>query len=455
MKSYIKIKSRDMMLKEKPLKLLFEMGFPAVIMALMDELNSFIDAAFMGRYFGSEAVSSMSVILPVLLFMVAFSMVFSEGASTAIGRYLGSEDIPKADEYFSTTVVITFISGVISGVILYLALPELLKFFDAAERVKYFAEVYLKVLSLGMPVFMMVMVLAKMLYTEGKNTFLLITSLIQLISNIIINYILLGVLKIGVTGAALGTLTAELLQIIILMRYINSERMTLNFKWRNIRISGKYLREVLALGIPVFISMVLLSMTLGIESRVIAGFGSEALSIQTITGYVFSVSSSVASGLMGVSLVILSYSVGAGKIKRFFQVIKVSAFVIFMVVTCISLILVINSDLVVRIFTDSRDVMELIRLPALVYGVTAPFIFTTNVVLYAMQPVGMGKYSTLLFASQQMIVFLPLLFILKNLGFFYAIAAQPLAGVAGGVATVFLLPAFIRNTKVYIRQKGR
>lgn len=454
MKNY-DTKNIERMITENPIKLLFKLGFPAVIMALLDELNSFIDAVFMGRYFGSEAVSSMSIVLPVLLFMVACSMIVSEGASTAIGRYLGSKDIIKAREYFSTTLVITVILGVISGGIFYLILPNLLNLFNVTEKVKYFAEVYLRILSLGVPIFMLVMVLGKMIYTEGKTSFLLITTFIQLILNIIINYVLIGILGIGITGAALGTLIAEFLQIIMLIKYINSDKMILKFGFEKVKFSNTYAKEVLSLGLPVFVSMILLSLTLGVESRAIADFGVEALSVQTITGYVFSISSSIASGLMGVSLIILSYSVGARKIKRFFQIIKVSAVVIFIVVTCVNLILIVNSSALVKLFTDSVSVIDLIRIPALVYGFAAPFIFTTNVILYAMQPVGMGKISTALFASQQMIIFLPLLFIFKRFGFFYTIAAQPIAEIIGGVATILFLPLFIRKTKKYIRQKGR
>lgn len=443
----------DNMLTGKPLKLLLKLGVPAVVMALTDELNSFIDAIFMGQYFGSDAVSSMSIVLPVMLFMVAFAMLLSDGTSTAAGRYLGAKNLTKANEYFTSTVVLTVISGAAIGVAFYFLVPSVLNLFDITQGVRYYADIYLRVLSLGMPIFLTVLVLGRMVYTEGKNTFLLVTTIIQLVLNAVINFVLIGVLRIGVMGAALGTLLAELIQIVLLVRYINSDKMNMKLSLKHCWLDKAYFKEVFGLGMPTFLSMILLSVTFGIESRVIAGFGAEPLSVQTITGYIFSISSSVASGIMGVSLVILSYSVGAKDLKRFMQTLKISTAVVFGVVVFINMILLINSDTAVKIFTNAQGVIDLIQIPALVYGLTAPFIFTTNVVLYAMQPVGMEKTSTLLFALQQVLLFVPLLFVFKGFGFVYAVSAQPTSEVIGGIITLVILPLFIKKTKRYFALK--
>ncbi len=449
----IKTDNFSKMLTEKPLKLLLKLGVLSVLMALLDEISSFIDAVFMGNYFGSDAVSSMSIVLPILLFMVAFGTLLSDGATTAVSRYLGARNLKLANRYCANTVLLAVISGVVLGTVFYFLIPCALQLYDVSEGIKFYATVYLQVISLGLPIFLVLMVLARIVYIEGKNKYLMITILVQVALNIAINYFLIAVLKIGVRGAAIGTLLAELVQIVMLYRYINSNNMDMNLTLKNVNFGRRYFAEIMGLGLPVFVSMILLSLTMGVESRVIADFGSAALSVQTITGYAFSVSSSVASGLMSVAVVILSYSVGAKNTARFFEILRISLLVVFISVSAINLLLIINSSVVARIFTNSPYVVGLIKLPALVYGLTAPFIFTTNVVLYAMQPVGMENISTVLFALQQIVMFIPLLFFLKGFGFVYAISAQPLSEVIGGVATIFLVPMFIKKTKGYFKQQ--
>ena len=110
--------------------------------------------------------------------------------------------------------------------------------------------------------------------------------------------------------------------------------------------------------------------------------------------------------------------------------------------------------MVARAFTDSKNLLQLIKTPAFIYGVTAPFIFTTNVILYAMQPVGMENTATAIFSLQQIVLFIPLLFILRPFGFNYAIAAQPFAEVIGGTITLIIIPIFIKKVKRYFENVG-
>ena len=443
----------DTMLNTRLLRLLVRLGLPAIALALIDELNSLIDAVFMGRYFGSEAVSSVSIILPVILLMVGASTLLSEGTATAASRYLGAKNITKASLYYANTLTLTIVSGAVLGIAFFFLVPGMLSLFDITAGVYYYANIYLRVLSLGLPIFLSVMVLARMVYIEGKNVFLLLTTLLQLALNAAINYLLMAVLRIGVTGAAIGTLLAQLVQIVLLIRYINSNKMEMKLHLRACRISKAYLSEILRLGLPSFVMMSLLALTFGIESRIIADFGSDPLSVQTITGFLFSISGSVASGLMNVSLVIMSYSVGAKNIGRFFSALKTTAAAVFILVMLTNLILIVNSRAAVRIFTDSEDVAALIRVPALIYGLSAPFIFTTNAILYAMQPTGMENASALLYALQQTVLFIPLLFLLRGFGFTFAISAQPTAAVIGGIINAALLPWFIKRVKAYFSQQ--
>ncbi len=101
-----------------------------------------------------------------------------------------------------------------------------------------------------------------------------------------------------------------------------------------------------------------------------------------------------------------------------------------------NLILVFNSPFIVRLFTDSTEVVELIRIPALIYGLTAPFIFATNIYLFAMPTVGLEKESMNLFFIQNVAIAVPLFIYFIPWGFQYCISAQPISEVAGGIITL-------------------
>lgn len=450
----IKDKKINEMLNQHPGKLLFKLGLPAVITALFNEVNGIIDAIFMGQFLGEEAVSSMAIIFPFLICVSAIAFLFSEGAGIAIGRYLGAKEIDQANKTFGNTISITVLSGVILGALSYFLFPMILDFFHLSEKAYYFADIYIKIFSLGLPIIMFSVVLSKAVYTEGYSGFILKVTGIQLIFNVVINYLFLGVFGFGIIGVAIATIISMIIQCAILIRFIQSDKMVLSVNKEAMKMKASYFKEVIPLGMPTFLTMLLLSLTLGIESKVISDFGGTALSVQTITGYLFSATSSVSSGIMGASLILMSYSVGAKDVRRFFQIFRLSLVVVFISTLIMNLPLITNSQLVARAFTDSQNLLKLIQTPAFIYGITAPFIFTTNVILYAMQPVGMENTATVIFSLQQIVLFIPLLFILRPFGFDYAIAAQPFSEVIGGVITLIIIPAFFAKVKKYFARDG-
>lgn len=438
-------KQHEKLMHMPPLKALIILGIPSILMQLVDELNSMIDAVFMGQFFGSEAVASMSVVFPYLLLIVAIGTIFSAGTNVAVGRYLGAKDIKSANRVFMTSGFISVLLGIVIGIVGYLAIPSILNLFQLSATTQYYAAVYMKAISLGLPIIMLATLLNGIIYTEGHAKISLGFSIFQLVFNALMNFVLLYILRLGVISIVSATLLSMCLQIGVMLLYIQSNKMSLRIDFSAIKPSANYFKEVMPLGMPTFVTMILLSVTLGFESNIISSFGADALSVQTITGYLFSATGSVATGIMSAAMVLMSYTVGAKQMHQFKKLLNISLITVFVSSVVLNLPLIFNSTLVAAMFTNSATVAALIKIPAYAYGLSAPFIFTTNVYLYSMIPVGMENLSTGIFALQQIVLFVPLLLILKPFGFLVAIAAQPIAEVIGGIVTVGLIPYFNRR----------
>lgn len=448
-KKKLEVYKYHQIIEEKPYKLLIKLGVPAAIIALLDEINGMIDAIFMGHYFGAEAVASMAVIFPFLILVSAVAFLFAEGSGIAISRYLGGKLVKKANKIMSTTIVVTLLLGVLFGGVGFCLAPVVLDFYDLPFSTYSYALIYIRVFCVALPIVMLSILLAKVLYTEGHVKVMLAVSFLQIGMNVAMNFLLLGVLGLGIIAVSIATVVSMLIQCIILLKHINSSKMAMTIKMVHVDFSKAYFREVVYLGLPTFTSMMLLAITLGLESKIISDFGRDALSVQTITGYVLSATSSVASGIMSAALIIMSYCVGAHSKERFLKVVKLCLITVFGITFIMNLPLIFNSEMVARLFTDSVSLVKKIEIPSKIYGITAPFIFTTNVILYAMQPVGMEKLSTIIFFTQQIILFLPLLFIFREINFNFAIAAQPTSEVIGGVITLLIMPIFMKKMAVY------
>ncbi|GAA0741395.1 MATE family efflux transporter [Clostridium oceanicum] len=447
----MKTDNLELMTKEKPIKLLLKLGIPSIIMSLFNEINAIIDTVFLGQFVADEAVSAMSLVFPFFILVSAIAFLFSDGSSIAIGRYLGAKNIEKANSTFGSTIYISIIISVILGIVGFVTFPHFLQIFNLDTRIMNYAKTYLTYLSLGIPIIVITIILGKIVYTEGFTNVLLKATFLQIVVNIILNYIALAILKVGILGTCIATVFSFLVQGIYLYRFMRLGKMVIGFKKSTLKVTKAYFKEVIPLGMATFITMTLLSLTLGLESKVISTFGSSALAVQTITGNLFSATGSIASGIMTASLVLMSYSVGAKDRERFLKILKISLVIIFTSTLILNLPLVLGSSMVVKLFTSSKDILKTFTVPALVYGISSPLIFTTNAILYAMQPINMEKTATVMFTLQQIVFFIPLLFILKPYGFNFAVSAQPISEIIGAVITIMLVPLFLKKVNAVFK----
>ncbi len=132
-----------LMLNEKPLKMLFKLGVPAILIALFDEINGVIDTIFLGQYVASEAVSAMSVAIPFLLIISAISLLFTEGAGIAISRYLGGNNYEQANRVFNNTLFISVFLSVVIGLLSFMFMEDILKLFQLDPITYNYALQYL------------------------------------------------------------------------------------------------------------------------------------------------------------------------------------------------------------------------------------------------------------------------------------------------------------------------
>lgn len=441
------MKKYEKLMNMSPVKAFIVLGLPSVLRQLIDELNGLVDAVFLGNFFGSDAVASMSIVLPFMLLFIALSALISSGTLILIGKELGRGQINEANKTANFSVLLSLLSGLLLGLIGFFVTPLILSLYTLSETTMYFAKIYMQVISLGLPVIMISGLLKELIYTEGHVKMVVIMTIFQLISNVILNYVLIKLLSLSVVMIAIGTIISMMIEVVVMYLFIQSDKMAIKIKISFKSFSIKKLQVITMTGMPTFTTMVLLALTLGIESKIISSFGSSALSVQTITGYIFSASSSVASGLLSASLVLMSYSVGREDFKRFMKLLNISLIFVTGSVVILNLPLVLNYKGVTQLFTSSIYVMKMIKIPAMVYGLSAPIIFFTNVYLYVMSLNGMEKVSTTIFALQQLFIFIPLLFVFKNFGFNYAISAQPISEMIGAGITLLYLPRFYMKSR--------
>jgi putative MATE family efflux protein len=226
-------------------------ALPIIFVMAMNGLLTVVDAIFLGRYVGPQALSAVTLIFPLFMLLVALATLVSSGMSSILARNLGAGDIEAANgTYVGAHGFALFVSAllVIGYVLFGPALSLALASGDAA--LADMAQTYLAITILMSPLGFILGVNADALRNEGRVRFMAAMSLLVSISNVGFNYVLIALMGLGVAGSAYGTALAQLLSIIIIFGYRFSGRAVLHPRvFLHASLRSGWVR-ILALGAP-------------------------------------------------------------------------------------------------------------------------------------------------------------------------------------------------------------
>lgn len=208
---------------------LLKFTFPSMIMMIFMSLYTIVDGVFISRFVGSVALSASNIVFPVICFIIAVGVMLSNGGSAIIARQLG-ENRPKDARKNFTFIIIT---GLVTGVILMLLgnifIEPLVRLLGATDEMLKDSIDYLRILLYFSSACILQHLFQAFMVTAGKPVLGLIMTFSGGIANIILDYIFMGPLKLGISGAALATGIGQLIPTVFGLFYFLFVRHSLYF----------------------------------------------------------------------------------------------------------------------------------------------------------------------------------------------------------------------------------
>ncbi|MEG1074783.1 MAG: MATE family efflux transporter [Ruthenibacterium sp.] len=190
-------------------KLIFTFGVPSILSLMIEMLTGIVDTAFAGNLpvVGSDALSAMALISPVLGVFVALQTLFAMSTGILIAKYLN--DAQRQNQSYTTGVVMSLTVAVATSVLCYFALPRILWALGAREQVFLMAKQYLQINLLSNLFSSVGYTLTCCIRAFGypKVELKIITGAVVI--NIVFNFIFAFLCKMGIAGLAWGTLVSE------------------------------------------------------------------------------------------------------------------------------------------------------------------------------------------------------------------------------------------------------
>jgi len=322
------------MFKDKGfIKTLLTLVIPMVAQNLITLATQMMDSIMLGQLGEIELSASSLANQPFFIFnLLIFGM--ASGSSVLNAQFWGKQDIRSIKIVIGICIKVAMTVSLLLGVAVMVFPETFMKIYTNDPAVIAAGAGYLRIIGWSYIFFGLSNTLLTTIRSVGIVKIAVVNSIIALVTNISGNYILifgkLGLPAMGVRGAALATVIARLIEMIIVVVYVFIYDKKLRFRPRDLLdFDMGLLKNYLKNGLPVAFNEVFWSLGMSIQSMVMGRLGADVVSATQIASMVQQIATVLIFGVANASAIIIGNDIGAGKMDaakqrvRWFQYIGV------------------------------------------------------------------------------------------------------------------------------------
>ena len=186
-------------------KKLLKFSIPSIVMMLFTSIYGVIDGLFVSNLVGKLPFAAINLIMPILMIIGAFGFMMGAGGTAVVAKTLGEGDPKSANRYFSLIVYVTAGIGVIMALVGFLFIRSLSVMLGADGELLEHCVLYGRIVILAMPCFMIQNLFQSFFIAAEKPKLGLFVTIAAGVTNIVLDALFVGVISLGLAGAALAT----------------------------------------------------------------------------------------------------------------------------------------------------------------------------------------------------------------------------------------------------------
>lgn len=400
-------------------KLLISMSVPMMISMLVQALYNVVDSMFVAQL-NENALTAVSLVFPIQNLMISVGVGTGVGINALLSRSLGEKEFERANKTASHGILLALLSYVVFAVLGLAGADLFMKVQTQDPQIIAYGSSYLRIcccLSFG--VFLQI-TFERLLQSTGKTIYTMITQMLGAIINIILDPIMIfglfGFPKMEVAGAAVATVTGQIIASIVGFFINKKKNEEINISFRNFKFSGEIIRSIYAVGVPsIVMSSIGSVMTFGMNKILIA-FSSTATAV---FGVYFKLQSFIFMPVFGLNngmVPIVAYNYGAKNKKRIKHTVTLSGIYATLIMLIGLAIFQFAPQQLLSIFNASENMLHIGTLALRIISIS--FIFAGfNIVSSSLfQAMAHGMLSLWVSLVRQLCVLLPAGYIFSRIG---------------------------------------
>lgn len=409
------MENRNQLLEQTPIsKLIWKMTIPSVIGVMAYNLYNIFDTLFISQGVGTDAVGGVAISFPLFGFLSAVSSTLGTGAASVISRALGEKDKERATKTAANTFMVFYAVAILVTVFGLVYLDPLLHAMGVTETLLPYARSYTRIILLGA---VTSTGFSNLIRAEGDSKYAMLIWVIPMASNTILDLFFIFGLKMGVVGAALGTVAGQAISMLMSINFFFlSGRSTLKFRLWHFRPDKKIIGEIITIGIPSFLQLSGYSISIMIVNQFLRGYGGD-LPISTY-GIVSKINTFILFPVMGLIQgiqPIIGYNNGGKKYERVKETLFRGAGISVIYGIVAYLVIWNFPNYILSFFTNDTPVVQLGVSVLRITNAGIMFTALQNVLSTYFQSIGKKMIALFLVLCNQVICFIPAMIVLSKL----------------------------------------
>ena len=432
-------------------KLLFTMALPMIIAMLVQALYNVVDSIYVSQI-SESAVTALGLAFPVQNILIGFATGIGVGVNSLLSKSLGEGNQKAANRAAGNGVFLLLIATVIFILFGFFGSRPYFEIQSSVPETVDGGAIYTAICCIGSLGIFVEVLGERLLQASGRTFYTLITQGSGAVINIVLDPVFifgfepLGIPPMGIAGAAVATIIGQWIAGILAVIFNFKCNPDVQFELSYLKPHAKTLGPILTVGIPSIIMMAIGSVMNFGMNQILQGFHETATGVFAIYFKLQSFFFMPLFGINNATISIVAYNYGARNPKRITGTLLRSSLTALCIMVAGLLIFQFLPDLLLGIFNPSDEFLRIGRSALRLISLCFPAAAIGIALSASFQAMGDGIYSTITSLCRQLVVLLPVAYLLSLTGEVVNVWwAFPIAEVASLCATVFFFTRIYRK----------
>ncbi len=318
---------------------LLALTVPIVLQNIITYLVTLADNIMVGSL-GETALSGVFMANQVMSFIQMLVIGLSTSCSVLATQYWGKRDTKSVSSIGAITLRFAIGIGLVTWAVVFFFPTQVVSLFTNEAEVIRVGAGYIRIICFTYLFFCVTNVLIAVMRSVENVRIGMIVSLFTLIVNVSLNWLLIfghwGFPRLGVQGAAIATLTARIVEFLVIVTYVRKVDKKLRFRFSALLRFDKLLRkDYFRYGLPVIAGDIIWGLNTSVQGAIIGRLGETAIASVSIVNTIFQIAAVAVYGVAGAAAIVIGKTVGSGdyeKVKDYSKTLQI----VFLIVGVIS-----------------------------------------------------------------------------------------------------------------------